>query len=168
MEFDHAFFRYRLLLRHKMMRLYAVSDATVIESMLESHYHVHDTENYPVFRIIGVAPSIQTLNVPSVNFAAFREIDAEPRFSEVHITRVEDLNIFAAPIPGSRGEVLVDGADMTVIEHLDAIKRLQAASQEEIRQRILDQRRDGTDITKHKAASSRVVALVNYSNARAA
>lgn len=165
-SFDYAYHAYRLLLRHKMMRLYAVSDVSHVESMLD-RYHERMAE-WPVFQIIGCAPSVQTLNVPSINFAAFREIDATPQFTDQRITRVEDMNIFATPMPGSKGEVLVDGADLSVIEHLEAIKRLQAASQEEIRQRILEQRHEYSDITKQQPATSKVVALVSYSNARAA
>jgi hypothetical protein len=163
-EFEYYRHQYRLLMRHKMLRLYAVTDMLTLENVMSDRFGMN-TADMPVFHVIGVAPSIQSLQVQGISFAAFREIDATPRFSESRITRVEDLNIFAAPMPGAKGEVLIDGADMSVIEHLEAIKRLQSKTQEEIRQRILDQRHEGSDISKHESATNKVVALVNYSRA---
>jgi hypothetical protein len=162
-DFDVRYLAYRLLLRHKMMRLYAVSSCETIDNMSDPSINV-DASKLPVFRIVGVAPSIQTLSVPGIHLSAFREVDALPTMVNTRITRVEDLNIFAAPMPGAKGEVLIDGADMSVIEHLEAIKRLQSATQAEIRERILDQRREGTEIDHSilPNAKSKVVALVNY------
>lgn len=162
-DYDIRYDGYRLLLRHKMLRLYALSDSQRIENLLDSRYNPDVIRDYPVFHICGVAPSIQTMQVAGVDFSRFKEIDAQPRIVNHVITRVEDMNIFAAPMPGDKGEVLIDGADMSVIEHLEAIKRLQSASQAEIRQRILDARSEGTAVYPPMPnAKSNVVALVNY------
>lgn len=158
-EFDICYHAYRLLLRHKMMRLYALTDAMRIEEAMSHNGNLADV---PVFHICGVAPTIRSLEVPGINFSAFREIDAAPRVVTNKITCVEDLNIFAAPMPGAKGEVLIDGADMSVIEHLEAIKRLQSASQQEIRDRIIDSRKEGSDVLRQQSGKSNVIALVNY------
>ena len=50
--------------------------------------------------------------------------------------RSEDMNRFNGPMTRA-GEILVDRADLSVIEHLEAIKSLQSEEQKEIRERIL-------------------------------
>lgn len=158
-DFDIRTLGIRLCLRHKMMRLYALSDEQCVEHAMSSPGY--DASRLPVFRITCVAPSIQQIHTHGYDFTKFREIDAEPRVSTQSIQRIEDMNIFAAPMPGSKGEVLIDGADMSVIDHLEAIKKLQSASQQEIRDRIINQR-EGSIIEDRPLPKSNVVALVNY------
>jgi hypothetical protein len=134
-EFEIYRHTYRLLMRHRMMRLHALTDALSLENHIQRDYNLN-LANVPVFNVIGVAPSIETLRVPDVSFTAFQQIDAQPQMSMARVERVEDINIFAVPLTRTQ-EILVDKADMTVIEHLEAIKRLQSPEQQAIRERIL-------------------------------
>jgi hypothetical protein len=163
-DFDIRRLAYTLLLRHKLMRLYAVSDSQVVEQAITDP--AFPADRFPIFHIRAVAPSIQTHVVAGYDFSKFREIDATPMVAHNIIQRVEDMNIFAAPMPGSKGELLVDGADMTVIEHLEAIKRLQSDKQMEIRERILRSRDEGSMPDSRPLPKANVIAhLVNYREA---
>lgn len=162
-DFDIRRLNYRLLLRHKMMALYALTNMHEIEQVVTDPGY--DLSRLPVFQVVCVAPSIQTHMVHGFDFTRFREIDATPQISTTTIQRIEDMNIFAAPMPGAKGEVLIDGADMSVIEHLEAIKRLQSKSQEEIRQRILSDRQQNVEPSYQPPPTNKVVALVNYARA---
>ena len=159
-SFDIRCLAVRLCLRHRLMRLYAITGEEMIEHAMANPGF--DASKLPVFRITAVAPSIETIRMYGMDFSVFREIDARPRMSMQEIQRIEDMNIFAAPMPGSKGEVLIDGADMSVVEHLEAIKRLQSATQQEIRDRILNSRHEGCEVDMRTPPKSNVVALVNY------
>jgi hypothetical protein len=152
---------YSLILRHKVMSLYAMTNVIEIQDIISSPHY--SAEHMPVFHVVCVAPRIQLHQVPVVGPVLYREIDPNPQINTSRISSIEDLNIFAQAMPGSKGEVLVDGADMTVVEHLEAIKRLQSAKQKEIRDRILRSRESGNEVDpgamKHR---SNVVALVHY------
>jgi hypothetical protein len=166
-HFDHMRFSYTLVLRHRMMRLYAITNTLhfEMEQMLEGGRY-GDLGEVPVFSVKAVAPCIQFHTIPLTQSMHFTEIDATPRLSMERVDSLESLNIFAQRMPGDRGEVLVDAADMTVVEHLEAIKRLQAPKQAELRNRILDARREGMEIDRRPLPQSNIVAqLVNYREA---
>lgn len=146
-EYEIRHDAYRLLLRHKMMRLYAVSTSEHVEHFMSVTSPSYDPSRLPVFRICGVAPSIQSLQMPGIDFSAFRQIDAQPQFTTHAVQRVEDMNIFATPLTRTQ-EILIDKADMTVIEHLEAIKKLQSPEQQVIRERMVREgpTREGEEI----------------------
>lgn len=134
-EYDMYRHSYRLLMRHRMIKLYALTN------MLDLARHINDDytlslANVPVFNVVAVAPSLHSITVPGLSFESFQQIDAQPQLCTHRIERVEDTNIFAVPLTRTQ-EILVDKADMTVIEHLEAIKKLQSPKQQEIRDRIL-------------------------------
>lgn len=133
-EFEYYRHQYRLLMRHEHMELYAISDMLHIEQMMEAPDRY--LEHAPVFNVVQVASSFQSMSIPHVDFAAFQQIDAKPQIVDYKIQRVEDFNIFALA-RGKAQEILVNKADMSVIEHLEAIKRLQEPAQHEIRQRMI-------------------------------
>lgn len=134
MEFNYD--RYRLLMKHGRMKLYAVTDALQIESMAFSNpYASREPSEVPVFHVHACAPSLQTQLVHGIDFRNFQRIDATPQMVTSEIRRVEDTNIFA--VVGQTEQVLIDQADMTVVDHLEAIKALQSQKQRDIRDRIL-------------------------------
>jgi hypothetical protein len=136
---EHVFDRneYCLLLHHKEMSLYAYTDVITIERIMQDPCHYH--ERMPVFQVRRIAKMLYSQWTDMrLNFSAFQQIDATPQITEHKIQCVEDFNIFA--LARSRAEeVLVNRADMTVIEHLEAIKALQEPRQHEIRQRMLQE-----------------------------
>lgn len=73
------------------------------------------------------------MNEPSFNF---QQIDAQPTCTFADVQSIEDMNIFNVPLTRAE-EILIDDADMTVIEHLQAIKELQSEDQKRIRRDIL-------------------------------
>jgi hypothetical protein len=129
---------YCLLMRHEQMSLYAYTDVITIERVMQDpSFHA---ERYPIFQVRRMAKMLYSnWTDMSLNFAAFQQIDATPQFSERRMQSVEDFNIFALARSKAE-EVLVNRADMTVIEHLEAIKALQEPRQHEIRQRMLRER----------------------------
>lgn len=129
---------YCLLMRHEQISLYAYTDVITIERVLQdTSFHA---ERYPIFQVKRMAKMLySTWTDRDLNFAAFRQIDATPQFTTSKIQCVEDFNIFALARSKAE-EVLVNRADMTVIEHLEAIKALQEPQQHEIRQRMLRER----------------------------
>lgn len=132
---EHEYHRdgYTLLMRHEAMKLYAYTDQLVLERALHDPYY--RGERMPVFVVRRVANSLQTAHA-HLDFASFQQIDAQPQIADFKIQRVEDFNIFALA-RNKATEILVNKADMTVIEHLEAIKQLQQPKQHEIRQRML-------------------------------
>ncbi len=134
MEFNYD--RYRLLMKNAHMKLYALTDALHIHSMeFTSLYADRDMSNVPVFKVAHCAPSIHAQTVRGLDFASYQRIDATPQMVSSEIRRIEDTNIFA--VVGQTEQVLIDQADMTVVDHLEAIKALQSAKQREIRDRLL-------------------------------
>jgi hypothetical protein len=126
---------YCLLLRHAEMSLYAYTDVINLERVLQDpSFHA---DRYPVFQVRRIAKMLYSQWADmSLNFAAFKQVDATPQLTERRIQCVEDFNIFALARSKSE-EVLVNRADMSVIEHLEAIKALQEPAQHEIRQRMM-------------------------------
>ena len=124
---------YRLLFRHNEMHLYAITHAERLEHMITRPEY--DLERLPVFRVQGVVPQIEVIRMMD-DLSSFQQIDAQPCMTKEEITRVEDMNIFRVPMERAE-EIVVDKADMTVIEHLEAIKKLQQPRQKEIRQRMV-------------------------------
>lgn len=130
-EFEPFYMRYRLLLHHEMLDLHCLTEAREIDS--------RETQNWklPPFRVLGVGRRLEVLRVSEdMNLAKFDVIDARPIMMETKIERAEDFNIFYTPVRIRNEQVLVDKADMTVIEHLEAIKRMQSAKQRELREKL--------------------------------
>jgi hypothetical protein len=147
--------RYTLLMEHPEMRLYALTDTITINTII-SFRDIHMKTDYrkPRFHVVKVAPSFQVVKIPSdFGFGNFKQIDATPVMTHTEIKSVEDYNIFA-PFKVRAEEILFNTANMSVIEHLEAIKRLQDPEQSEIRKRMID----GKEIPNRDV----VVQLVEY------
>ena len=160
-ELEFNYDRYRLLMKHSHMNLYAVSDQLHIHSIeFTSMYADRDMSAVPVFEVVHCAPSIHSRVVLGIDFANFQRIDATPQMVSSEIRRIEDTNIFS--VVGQTEQVLIDKADMTVVDHLEAIKALQSAKQREIRDRLLRSER----VPERQQPKLHLVAqLVHYAEA---
>jgi hypothetical protein len=124
--------RIRLMMRHRDMRLYALTDAA------DYYYRRDETPGRepPLrFNVCMAAPSIQVqrMNVAGpMAFENFRQIDAKPQMIESEIKSIEDFRIFATPLVRTE-EIIV--APQTVSEMLQKILEMQLPEQERIRQR---------------------------------
>jgi hypothetical protein len=126
---------YRLMVHSHEGKLYGVSNATYLNKRMADAWN-EDMPNS--FQMQGLAQSIQTIRMADISFKDFRQIDATPQMMDAEIQRVEDFNLFKT-ITTRAEEIIIEKADMSVIEHLQAIKDLQSNTQAEIRDRILNQ-----------------------------
>ena len=133
-EFYQMDFTYRLMLHHKALDLHAVSNQQLLGSIDNI---TQDISKIPFFEVVYVARSLHSVRVPELDFNSFQTIDARPMYTKMEIQRVEDMNVFN--VKGRQEQVLVDKADMSVVEHLEAIKALQSDKQKEIRNRMLNE-----------------------------
>lgn len=127
---------YGLIMRHQALKLYAVTD--YIEFRRGSNFLsnvVDPRHELPRFTVVHVAPNFHTVTMPGLDFSRYQQIDPRPQMSVSRITRVEDFNIFALARAPEK-EIVIEGADMSVIEHLEAIQKLQAPKQRELRDRM--------------------------------
>jgi hypothetical protein len=137
-EYDVHRDMYRLMIHSHQGQLYGLSSATYLDKRLAQAWN----EDMPkAFNMQGIARSLEVIRHEEIGpgFANFQQIDATPQMVDSEIQRVEDFNIFKT-ITTRADEIIIEKADMSVIEHLQAIKDLQSFSQEEIRNRILDER----------------------------
>lgn len=132
MEFDPFRSRYMLLMRHPEMRLWAYSRPLNIALDLS-----FDDPSVS-FIVVKVSCDLRVWDV-SLDLNKVYHIDAEAQWVDTKIERAEDLNIFALARNQAK-EILVQGADMTVVEHLEAIQKLQAPKQAELRERLINDR----------------------------
>lgn len=137
--------RYTLVMRHQLMELWALSRGEYFSRSIVSFDNYGSDRDLPPFEVVHVAKTLFIQTPTSLDFQAFQQIDARPQVTESKIRSVEDFNIFALARSKAE-EILVNRADMGVIEHLEAIKRLQEPKQHEIRQRML--REDATIPTR--------------------
>lgn len=126
----------RLAMRHRTLRLYALSRLVRLE-------HYYDLANrmesirHLVFDIQGVAPEIQTIVEHRVDFSKFKPIDAVPQWVDQEIKQISDFNIFRT-LEASK-EIIVD--PKTVSEMLNEILKSQAPKQKELREELRKKRR---------------------------
>lgn len=137
--------RYQLLIKNEALKLCGISNIVGFES--DIHRILMDTRVRPVFYIERVAPNIMVYqtHLELLPPTRFQEIDARPQIAESRIISIWDLNVFATK---QTSQVLVDKADMTVIEHLEAIKRLQTPAQQELRKKALSSETAGKELPK--------------------
>jgi hypothetical protein len=139
------------------MRLYAISDSIHLRDMSPYEFRKDKIDENETFHVRHIAPNFQTRHIPGLSWDGFRAIDARPQYSEGPIRSIEDTNIFA-PFKSKAEEVLVNKADMSVIEHLEAIKRLQDPEQSLIRKKMIEsevipQRNVIVQLVEYKRAS---------------
>ncbi len=137
-EYDIHTDNYRLMIHSHHGALYGLSRATYLDKRLAEAWN----EDMPkAFHMQGLARSLEVIREESMPapYHSFQQIDATPQMVTRKIDRIEDFNIFKT-ITTRAEEIIIEKADMSVIEHLQAIKDLQSFDQEEIRNRILDDR----------------------------
>jgi len=148
--------RYKLIMRHEQMRLTAITDERRLEHSL-TQMHQGLAGGLPIFEVRHVAPTFEFVKIQQMGeFPQFYQIDAEPRMATNEIRSIEEMNIFRLALTGAE-EVVIDKADMSVIEHLQAIKDLQKQTQRDLRAK------NRQPVTKADTAHGEVVVqLVDY------
>lgn len=128
---DPIYDNYKVLIHNDQVKMYAITSAMSMSFSL--------TENLispmPILEIQYAASKIEFYRT-NEDFSQFRQIDAQPQVVHMNAIDFDDLCIFKYTTPKAE-EIIIDKADMTVVEHLQAIKDLQSPKQKEIRERIL-------------------------------
>ena len=121
----------RIALHHPMMRLYGLSDMLHLDNYISSNSGAY--RGRPPLIIQHVAPTIMIREVAEMNLTSnWRAIDATPRMIEHRVRSLEDMYLFAG-CQNRAEEVFVEGADMSVVDHLQAILEQQAEKQKDLR-----------------------------------
>lgn len=128
-EEDVHYGRIRLMLRHREMKLYALTNETRYE-----YQRMHDERDAPLeFHVVMAAPNIQVRQLATDGLAAFdnfRQIDAKPQLCTETVKNIEDFKIFATPLVRTE-ELIVEPE--TVAAMLEKIRTMQAPEQARIR-----------------------------------
>lgn len=134
-DFDIRRDEYQLIMKNETMSLCAITDRIEI-AQLPAYYD--GRKHAPIFRVVHMAPDIYVVrSMMSARFNHFEEIDARPQ--SIEHRSISNMNVFATK---QAEQILIDKADMTVIEHLEAIKTLQSPKQRELRARVREDRTD--------------------------
>ena len=125
-----------VVMEHKGTRLRSFFHRMDWKRMLDATAYDVPSDNLPVLTVNHAIA--QDIFIEGVN-------DASPQFTPVDMTpvpvfeyrkiRFSALDIFA-PLQEPQEEIMFEQADMTVVEHLEAIKRLQADKQKELREKV--------------------------------
>ena len=130
-DFSHSDFTYRMMLRNNQMEMYGISHDSDFMGNRPDRQH---EQPMPEFNIHHMGKSPQIVIQEGGGYRQFQQIDAEPTFVNTEIKSIEDFNIFSV-CQHKTEEVLIEGADWGVIEHLEAIKELQKDKQAELRKK---------------------------------
>jgi len=157
-DYDVRCLTYRMAIHNREMKLYGISSETRIDPAFSRMDHQHDPDELPTFTMQAVAANIRVQS-PTIAMSpgGFQAIDAMPIYTEEAITRIEDTNIFNIPLTRAE-EIVIDKADMSVIEHLEAIKELQQPEQKRIRERVLREGRNPEGYEVREGPALEVVA----------
>lgn len=172
-DYDSRYERYRLAARHRDANLWGLAEPLHIPrewafpgsgvdfrgptyeqgkwmTATEMRYHEEERHRF-VFNFTHFANKIQIHNMyDEPGPMQFRQIDAEPCIQHNFEPKdLADFCVFRFAPPGE--EVFVEEADMDVIDHLEAIKKLQSKEQLEIRERMLREKQaePETEIVTH-------------------
>jgi hypothetical protein len=146
-QHDMAGGRFRLLMKHEQMQLVALSTFSEFDLHTAQRAQFFEEGRFPAFQVTHVVNDIQ-FRIAEMGMPNFKQIDAEPQITYDQIKSVDDLNIFKIPLERAE-EIIIDKADMTVVQHLKAIKELQKDKQAEIREsRRKRDAREARDISK--------------------
>lgn len=131
---------YRFVLRHAQLDLVGYVDWTYISPSVMSLWG--DNKDLPIIHVANVARNMFThapLVVGDSPLTPWYRIDAQPQLCTEPLKSLADLSVFAKLQPK---EILIPRADMSVVEHLEAIIKAQEPKQHELRQSILSQSRN--------------------------
>lgn len=130
---------YELAITNQTLGLYAFSD----ESRFDGPFYQHgvppsgrDLVPFIIRQVVNRGSTIMTMDMTVQSVNEFSPIDARPMVNSDNFMKVEDLNIWR-PLAE---EIYVEEVNMTVLDHLQAIKDLQAPDQARIRERVLRDR----------------------------
>jgi len=144
---------FRILMRHSVSGLIALSgfcDFEFTDYIMTGRERLH-------FELVAVGKDIHMVRDHAPRFSP---IDATPTMIPMKQFSMREMNVFR-PAPMDAEEVLLDKADMTVVEHLEAIKALQSEKQKELRA----QARRGYDqavVEEAQVKGEVVVQLMHY------
>lgn len=119
----------RIAMRHADMKLYALSERIDMNYFAMSASDAYHRAMSPI-RIAYVSSGV-TVCVHD-DLSHFAPIDAAPQLTNKTVRRIEDFNIFAAPMARTQ-EIIVDPQDVNF--YLEKILELQRPTQAEIRHR---------------------------------
>ena len=166
-DFEPSRMAYRLMAKHEQGNLYGfVPDWVEIPPeaaypgnsarMTATAMRLQQERGAPVFEFQCFANKINIHNCSISGMRAnWMQIDAEPVMVMDEPISIEDLNVFR--VRPHEEEIFVEEADMTVLDHLEAIKALQSDKQREIRQRMLNGKR--TDEQSEIITHANIVSL---------
>ena len=168
-EFEPTRDMYSLMLKHPEMNMMALTSAIRLDhglSMLDNYRSRGYSDpatgvNATVpFNVVKVAPQFENVRIQSTGtWKNFQLIDAEPQMVDTIIERPEDLNIFALAMTQAE-QVAIDQADMSVVEHLEAIKDLQSDEQKMLRDKA--RKREARIDGENAVTGEVIVQLVDY------
>jgi hypothetical protein len=151
---------YEFLFKHKEVDLVAMSPGmTIHQAITDWQTGGQYAQQLPPIQITRVARTIELYRDIAVEdnlFNSYTMIDARPQMAERKTHRLEDSNVFAVAINEEK-EIVIDQADMTVVDHLQAIKELQSERQRELREKARHKTEGEIAVT-----GNTVVRLVEY------
>ena len=155
--------RVSLILRHKQMALYAITD----RPEYDYHRSMHHEGPLPLFRVVQCAPNIQFRHMATMvsqyQFDNYRQIDAMPQYTAEAVKSIEDLKIFSTPLVRTE-ELIVE--PQTVAAMLDQIRQMQIPEQERIRARErARERRESYDVAPQQTFHAQIISLSDRSAA---
>ena len=136
---------YTFLFRHEQMDLTALSTAMQIHQVItDFNMGGQYAAQLPPLTIERVVSKIEVYRdiAQGHYFDGFVQIDAKPQMTSKKVDRLEDSNVFALS-SGQAEEVVIDQADMTVVDHLKAIKELQSDTQRILRDKARQKKEPG-------------------------
>lgn len=151
--------RYDFVFSHEQAKMSGMVSGMQIRQILTD---IQNGGQYAESIFIDIQHMANNLEVYRVNahgdfFADFQMIDATPRMVTGRIDSLRDSSVFAYAVHQAE-EVVIDQADMTVVDHLKAIKELQSEEQKRLREKARRQR----EANEQPVQGNVVVQLTEY------
>jgi hypothetical protein len=140
-QYDFGSDRYRFLFKHDKIDLMGYADWTYIDKLVALAY---GDRELPTIRVGHVAKQffiekIDRKVLDCERISPWTLTDARSQLCDEPVRSWEDFSVFAKLQPK---EILIPRADMSVVEHLEAIIKAQEPKQHELRQTILKESRN--------------------------
>lgn len=123
---------------HQYIKLIGISDPVVLEHR-RLNYETHWLDPSIFIRTVLPYSRPMAIDVPinlNPNLGLCREVDCMPQVMEHQIKSIDDLCVFKWKDEQVVDNVLLEKADMSVIEHLESILLKQKDKQKELRQKV--------------------------------
>jgi hypothetical protein len=128
-EQEYHFNQMRLLMRHRDLDLYAISDNIGFNYRQAAAQGMYSDQPL-IFNVRGCAHKFMEIIGKPMTISKFNQIDAMPQIVEHNIKHIDDFGIFATPLARTE-ELIVE--PQTVSEMLEQIRKMQAPEQARIR-----------------------------------